>query len=129
MYLPVGSRKLLRRFFKMMASKRNLRSLQEMVGGILLLLKRVLMENLLFYVECKRYARINKVSVDLVRALYGVQTSDRINKACLVTSSYFTSEAINFARSQNVMIDLVDGDALHNMIIRSAEMYNREYRY
>lgn len=82
-----------------------------------------------FYVECKRYARTNKVSVELVRALYGVQTADRINKACLVTSSHFTSDAINFAQSQNVMIDLVDGDALHNMIIRSAETYNREYRY
>lgn len=84
---------------------------------------------IVFYVECKRYARANKVSVDLVRALYGVQTADRVNKACLVTSSYFTNDAINFAQSQNVMIDLVDGDALHNMIMRSAEMYNRGYRF
>lgn len=76
-----------------------------------------------FYVECKRYSRENKVSVDLVRALYGVQTSDKVNKACLVTSSYFTRDAVDFANKQNVMIDLVDGDALHNMIVRSAEQY------
>lgn len=79
-----------------------------------------------FYVECKRYARTNKVSVDLVRALYGVQTADKVNKACLVTSSFFTRDAVAFAEDQNVMIDLVDGDALHNMIVRSAEKYRRE---
>lgn len=77
-----------------------------------------------FYIECKRYSRQNKVSVDLVRALYGVQTADKVNKACLVTSSYFTHDAVNFANEQNVMIDLVDGDALHNMIVRSAEQHN-----
>ena len=79
-----------------------------------------------FYVECKRYARTNKVSVDLVRALYGVQTADKVNKACLVTSSYFTRDAVTFAEGQNVMIDLVDGDALHNMIMRSAAKYEHE---
>lgn len=79
-----------------------------------------------FYVECKRYARTNKVSVDLVRALYGVQTANKINKACLVTSSFFTRDAVAFAEDQNVMIDLVDGDALHNMIVRSTEKYRRE---
>lgn len=79
-----------------------------------------------FYVECKRYAQTNKVSVDLVRALYGVQTADKVNKACLVTSSFFTRDAVAFAEDQNVMIDLVDGDALHNMIVRSAEKYRRE---
>ena len=82
-----------------------------------------------FYVECKRYARTNKVSVELVRALYGVQTADKVNKACLITSSYFTRDAISFAESQNVMIDLIDGDALHQMIVNSAEKYAREQGY
>ena len=79
-----------------------------------------------FYVECKRYSRTNKVSVDLVRALYGVQTADKVNKACLVTSSYFTRDAVEFAENQNVMIDLIDGDALHDMIVRSAEKYEQK---
>lgn len=79
-----------------------------------------------FYVECKRYSRTNKVSVDLVRALYGVQTADKVNKACLVTSSYFTRDAVAFAENQNFMIDLIDGDALHDMIVRSAEKYEQE---
>ena len=79
-----------------------------------------------FYVECKRYARTNKVSVDLVCALHGVQTADKVNKACLVTSSFFTRDAVAFAEDQNVMIDLVDGDALHNMIVKSAKKHRRE---
>jgi len=78
-----------------------------------------------FYVECKRYSRTNKVSVDHVRALYGVQTADKVNKACLVTSSYFSPDAVKFAKDQNVMIDLIDGDALHDLIVRSAENYHR----
>lgn len=78
-----------------------------------------------FYVECKRYARHNKVNVGIVRSLYGVQTSDKINKACIVTSSLFTKDAFEFAQKQNVMIDLVDGDALQEMIQRSAEKYNQ----
>lgn len=81
-----------------------------------------------FYVECKRYARRNKVNVGIVRELYGVQTSEKINKACVITSSLFTRDAIEFAEKQNVMIDLVDGDALHKMIQRSAEKYG-EYQY
>lgn len=82
---------------------------------------------IVFFVECKRYRQTNKVDVGIVRSLYGVQTSERINKACLVTSSHFTSEAVAFAESQNVMIDLVDGDALHDMIMKSARKYEDEF--
>lgn len=81
-----------------------------------------------FFVECKRYSRTNKVCVKLVRELYGVQVSEGVNKACLVTSSSFTREAVAFAEKQSYLIDLVDGDALHDMIIRSAEKYERENR-
>ena len=76
-----------------------------------------------FYVECKRYAKKNKVDVNLIRALYGVQTSDRINKACLVTSSLFTQEAREYAEEQNVMIDLIDGEELYRMIRKSDQDY------
>ena len=78
-----------------------------------------------FYVECKRYSRKNKVNVSLVRALYGVQTADKINKACLITSSSFTRDAVAFAEEQNHLIDLIDGDALHAMIVKSAEQHRQ----
>ena len=51
--------------------------------------------------------------------------SKNLKKVCLVTSSYFTRDAVTFAEDQNVMIDLIDGDALHDMIIRSAEKYGQ----
>lgn len=76
-----------------------------------------------FYVECKRYARTNKVDVRVIRELYGIQTSDRINKACLVTSSLFTREAIDYAEEQNMMIDLIDGEQLYKLIRKSDEEY------
>lgn len=78
---------------------------------------------IVFYVECKRYAQENKVGAKIVRELYGVQTAEKVNKACIVTTSGFTSDAIKWAEEQNVMIDLVDGDALHNMIIQCARRY------
>ncbi len=74
---------------------------------------------IVIYVECKRYSRENRVDVSIVRELYGVQSSERVNKACLITSSLFTKEAIEFAQRQNVMIDLIDVDELHQMIIES----------
>ena len=78
---------------------------------------------IVFYVECKRYAQENKVGVEIVHRLYGVQTAEKVNKACIITTSGFTSGAIKWAKEQNVMIDLVDGDALHNMIIQCAQRY------
>lgn len=78
---------------------------------------------IVFYVECKRYAQENKVGAKIVRELYGIQAAEKVNKACIVTTSGFTPDAIKWAKEQNVMIDLVDGDALHNMIIQCARGY------
>lgn len=47
------------------------------------------------YVECKKYGFENKVSVDVVRELYGVQISDRVNTGMIVTTSAFSNDAIN----------------------------------
>lgn len=65
-------------------------------------------------IECKHYSQKHKVSVELVRSLYGVQNSKRANKSVLVTSSTFTSDAREFAESQNTLITLVDIDDLLN---------------
>jgi hypothetical protein len=50
----------------------------------------------LYLVECKRYAKKNLVSVDIVRALYGVVESERATGGIIVTSSDFSSDAIKF---------------------------------
>lgn len=50
----------------------------------------------LYLVECKRYAKKNLVSVDIVRALYGVVESERATGGIIVTSSDFSTDSIKF---------------------------------
>lgn len=47
----------------------------------------------------------------------------------MYTNSILTRDVVVFAEKQNVMIDLVDGDALQDMLVRSAEKYRQENRY
>ena len=50
------------------------------------------------FVECKRLDPGNPVSVDIVRSLYGVHsTRDGPNKSVLVTPTYFSSDARDYA--------------------------------
>ncbi len=54
-----------------------------------------------YFVECKRYAESNKISVDIVRSLYGVMnTVDGPNKAIIVTTSTFTDDARKFVKQE-----------------------------
>ncbi|MEJ1463203.1 MAG: restriction endonuclease [Candidatus Sedimenticola sp. (ex Thyasira tokunagai)] len=54
-----------------------------------------------YFIECKRYAKDNKVGVALVRVLQGVRnTKDGPNKTILVTTSSFTSGAKDFVENE-----------------------------
>lgn len=54
-----------------------------------------------YFIECKRYSPTNKVGVDIVRSLYGVQNSrDSANKSIIATTSTFTSGARKFAEEE-----------------------------
>nr|WP_246814718.1 restriction endonuclease [Ferrimonas balearica] len=54
-----------------------------------------------YFIECKRYAESNKVSVEVVRSLYGVMnTADGPNKAIIVTTSTFTEDARKFVAQE-----------------------------
>ncbi|EKN5932276.1 restriction endonuclease [Yersinia enterocolitica] len=54
-----------------------------------------------YFIECKRYAKENKISVDIVRSLYGVKnTKNGPNKAILVTTSSFTPDARKFVENE-----------------------------
>ncbi|BBE50386.1 hypothetical protein OYT1_ch0823 [Ferriphaselus amnicola] len=44
--------------------------------------------------ECKRYKQENKVGVEIVRGLYGVTEAHRANQGLIITSSFFTKDAI-----------------------------------
>ncbi len=54
-----------------------------------------------YLIECKRYFRNIPVRVELVRNLYGVQRQSGANKSILATTSYFTPDAIKFAKTKN----------------------------
>lgn len=73
-----------------------------------------------YFIECKRYSLDHKVSVDIVRNLYGVKnTVDGANKIILATTSTFTKDAINFAKEKipsKWEIDLKDYNDVTNWI-------------
>ncbi|MEG3345385.1 restriction endonuclease [Pseudoalteromonas sp. B5MOD-1] len=66
-----------------------------------------------YFIECKHYSDSNKVSIDVIRSLYGVKnTKEGPNKAILVTTSTFTSDARKFVDNEALSswdLTLVDG--------------------
>ena len=79
-------------------------------GGIDLALRK---GNETFLVQCKHW-RAYKVSVTVVRELYGVMAAQGAAGGFVVTSGVFTSDAEAFAKGRN--IELIDGNALTGMI-------------
>lgn len=56
---------------------------------------------ILYAIECKRYAPNHVVGPEIVRAVYGVHTSlGGANKSIIITTSTFTSGAIQFAHEK-----------------------------
>lgn len=70
----------------------------------------------LFLVQCKQW-RAYKVSVTVVRELYGVMAGRGAAGGFVVTSGVFTSDAKAFAEGRN--IELMDGAALTAVIERA----------
>lgn len=67
-------------------------------------------------IECKRYNAQNKVSVNIIRELCGVQTVDNANMAIVVTSSFFSDDAIDFAEKRGSLMSLADFNKLMEWI-------------
>jgi len=54
-----------------------------------------------YFIECKKHSPSNKVGVDIVRSLYGVQNSrNSANKSIIATTSTFTSGARRFVEEE-----------------------------
>ena len=79
-------------------------------GGVDLVLKK---NNETFLVQCKQW-RAFKVSVDIVRELYGVMAARGAAGGYVVTSGRFTDEAKEFASGRN--IQLIEGPVLQSII-------------
>lgn len=81
-----------------------------------------------YIIECKRYAPTRPVSVELVRALYGVQMQEGANKSVLATTSRFTREARSFATAKNTTewsMDLKDFEDIRQWV---GEAANRSFK-
>jgi HJR/Mrr/RecB family endonuclease len=64
--------------------------------------------NFLAYVECKRYGADKKVDVGIIRDVAGVQYIHRPSKSIIVTTGYFTKDAIETAKQIENQLDLKD---------------------
>lgn len=70
-----------------------------------------------YMVECKRYAKENSVGVAIARAMYGVKTAQRKDHAIIATTSFFTRDAVRFARNPEVInLHLCDFNAVMGWI-------------
>lgn len=72
--------------------------------------------NLMFLVECKRYVPPNTVGVEIARQLYGVVQHERANVGIIVTTSYFTKPAKDFAEALPYQLFLREFDYLSQWI-------------
>lgn len=70
------------------------------------------------YIECKKYNPENKVGVGVVREVAGVHAIEKPHKSIIVTTSFFTKEAIRTASSPMVDIELKDFNNLKDMLLR-----------
>lgn len=59
-------------------------------------------------VECKRYRPERKIAVGIVRSLLGVVESKRATKGLLITTSFFTRDAKQFAEQNTARLALDD---------------------
>lgn len=64
--------------------------------------------NFIYYVECKKYAPTNPIGVKLVRELAGTISADKVTAGIMITSSYFSPDAIQFSEKFRHQISLID---------------------
>lgn len=72
-----------------------------------------------FLVQCKQW-RAYRVSVMVVRELYGVMAAKGAAGGFVITSGRFTEDATEFARGRN--IELIDGEKLRAMIAATRQV-------
>jgi len=82
-------------------------------GGIDIRMKR---RNTKAIVQCKRYTK-TRVTVKVLREMYGLMYEHKADKAYIVTTSTFTRECYKYIDGKN--IELINGIALVKMIERA----------
>lgn len=79
-----------------------------------------------YLVECKRYNEKNKVGVEIIRSFKEVIATEQANKGIIVTSSYFTLDAIKKQKETPYLLDYKNKDELINWV--NEYMNKKTYR-
>lgn len=72
----------------------------------------------LTHIECKRYAPNNKVGVGIIREVIGVHNIRKATKSVIVTTSFFSNDAIKEAKMMENQLDLKDFNDLKTWLQR-----------
>lgn len=70
----------------------------------------------LTYVECKKYSMNNPVGVEIIRSVYGQQRISQANKSLIITTSFFTRDALNLQRTIMNEMELKDYNDLTKIL-------------
>ena len=68
----------------------------------------------LMYVECKRYDATRKIGIDIVQRVHGAANAAGAHKGMIVTTSFFTTPALQEQRRIYTSMDLIDFDVLRS---------------
>ena len=72
--------------------------------------------DLLLYIECKRYSPDNKVGLGIIREVSGVHYLRKPSKSIIVTTSFFTTDAIKEAKKIEYQLELRDYDDIKSWL-------------
>lgn len=77
-------------------------------GKDLIVLRKDYLGECCVYMDCKKYRPDRPVGVGLVRELYGAVEADKVTAGRIVTTSYFSKEAIEFTETVRYRMSLMD---------------------
>lgn len=87
-------------------------------GKDLIIRKREILGDFVYYVECKKYSSSRPIGVGIVRELVGTITTDKVNGGILATTSFFSPDAIKFVTDNNFnyQIQMQDYEYIQNLL-------------
>ena len=77
-------------------------------GKDIIVTQKSIMGDFCIYVECKKYDKANPVRVKLVRELYGTVMADNVTAGLMITTSYYTKDALEYRETVKNRITLKD---------------------
>lgn len=87
-------------------------------GKDIILRKPDILDDMVYYVECKRYKEKNKVGLDVVQRLTGIIETDKVNGGIIATTSYLSPIAERWIKENNLncRIQMHNFNIIQNML-------------